>query len=71
MKNIETQLRQAIENSGQTVYALHQATGLHTSTLYKFVAGEQTLRLDMAARLAAHLGYELRKIEKPKTTKGK
>ena len=71
MKNIEQTLRDAAKESGQTVYALHRSTGLHTAPLYKFLAGEQSLRLNLAAKLAEHLGYELRKVDKPKTTKGK
>ncbi len=70
---IEDQLKQAIRKSGLSLYRLYRETDVHTACLYNFMAGKQSLRLDLAARLAACLGFELRKIESEKTTakKGK
>jgi plasmid maintenance system antidote protein VapI len=45
---------------GDNFLALQQATGVLRQSLMKFVRGEQSLRLDMADRLADHFGLELR-----------
>ena len=50
-------LRQAL-NEAQSLYAVSKATGVQKTSLIRFVRGEQSLRLDMADRLAAHLGIE-------------
>jgi plasmid maintenance system antidote protein VapI len=49
-------LRQAIADSGETFVGLEKATGVKRQSLMKFARGEQSLRLDMADRLAAYLG---------------
>jgi plasmid maintenance system antidote protein VapI len=61
-------IREAVE-AGRTNYkALERETGLTRASIMRFVAGNQSLRLDMADRLAAHFGLELR--AKAKRTKG-
>jgi plasmid maintenance system antidote protein VapI len=46
---------------GRTNYkALERATGVTRASIMRFVRGTQSLRLDMADRLAAHFGLELR-----------
>jgi plasmid maintenance system antidote protein VapI len=46
---------------GQTNYkALERETGVTRASIMRFVRGSQSLRLDMADRLAAHFGLELR-----------
>ena len=51
--------------SGRTSYkALERETGVTRASIMRFVRGSQFLRLDMADRLAAYFGLELR-------TKGK
>jgi plasmid maintenance system antidote protein VapI len=53
-------IRDAVE-AGRTNYkALERETGLTRASIMRFVAGKQSLRLDMADRLAAHFGLELR-----------
>ncbi len=53
-------IRAAVE-SGETNYlALERETGLTRASIMRFVAGKQSLRLDMADRLAARFGLELR-----------
>jgi transcriptional regulator with XRE-family HTH domain len=57
-------LRHAIAvavEQGQTNYlALERETGVTRASIRRFVNGERTLRLDMADRLAAYFGLELR-----------
>jgi plasmid maintenance system antidote protein VapI len=57
-------IRAAVE-SGKTNYlALERETGLTRASIMRFVAGRQSLRLDLADRLAAYFGLELRKRKK-------
>jgi plasmid maintenance system antidote protein VapI len=59
----ETILR-AIE-AGRTNYkALERESGVTRASIMRFVKGTRSLRLDMADRLAAYFGLELRR--KPK-----
>jgi plasmid maintenance system antidote protein VapI len=54
-------IRDAVE-AGRTNYkALERETGLTRASIMRFVAGKQSLRLDMADRLAACFGLELRR----------
>ena len=54
-------IRAAIE-SGETNYlAMERETGLTRESIMRFVAGKQSLRLDMADRLAAYFGLELKR----------
>ncbi len=58
-QNIEHQLRQAIKTSGLTHYRIGKDCGIDNHCVARFVRGEQTLRLDIAARIAAYLNLEL------------
>ena len=49
-------LLKAIEDSGQSLYSIAKATGMQKTALGRFVARKQSLRLDIADRLAAHFG---------------
>jgi len=51
-------LLKTIKESGQSLYSIAKATGMQKTALGRFVAGKQSLRLDMADRLAAHFGIE-------------
>jgi plasmid maintenance system antidote protein VapI len=53
-------LRQTIIRSGLSFNALEKETGVLRQSLMKFVRGEQSLRLDMAGKVAAYFGLELR-----------
>ena len=53
-------LRRSILECGMTVLELERATGLKRASIMRFVAGKQSLRLDMADRLADYFGLELR-----------
>lgn len=61
---ISEALRHTIRNSGQTIYAIAKETGLEAASIRRFMAGRQSLRLDMADRLARHLGMELKQTKK-------
>jgi plasmid maintenance system antidote protein VapI len=53
-------LRQTIIDSGMTFLELERATGLKRASIMRFVQGSQSLRLDMADRLAVYFGLEVR-----------
>jgi len=56
-------LRQAAIKSGYSQRQLCKAADLERTSIARFMRGEQSLRLDRAAKLADFLGLEL----KPKT----
>lgn len=57
-------IRAAVK-SGQTNFlSLERETGLTRASIMRFVAGKQSLRLDMADRLAVRFGLELRTRQK-------
>ena len=63
-KPLTTAIKQAIAESDLSFKALERATGVKRQSLMKFMAGEQSLRLDMADKLATH--FELRlEVKKP------
>ena len=70
MRTMSETLREALRKSTLTVYAVAKATGLQTDSLYRFLDGRTSLRLDLADRLAEFLGFELRKPAK-RSTSGK
>jgi plasmid maintenance system antidote protein VapI len=53
-------LKQAIVNSGLAHIALERETGVKRASIMRFLRGEQSIRLDMADKLAAYFGLELR-----------
>ncbi|MGE0609911.1 MAG: helix-turn-helix domain-containing protein [Pirellulales bacterium] len=70
-KSIDEQLRQAILNAGESVYAVAQGSGVSHPVLYRFLAKERDLRLESAAKLCQYLGLELAPIvRKPRLMKG-
>ena len=52
-------IRQAIIDSGQSYCSIEQQTGVQRSSIMRFVRDEQSLRLDVADKLAAHFGLEV------------
>jgi plasmid maintenance system antidote protein VapI len=54
-------LRQTIAESGMSYNALQKETGVTRASIMRFVRGDQSLRLDVADRLAAFFDLELRK----------
>jgi plasmid maintenance system antidote protein VapI len=60
-------LREALTEPGApSLYAVAKATGTQKASLGRFVRGDTSLRLDLADRLAAHLGIESRRTRRRK-----
>jgi hypothetical protein len=54
----------AIEDGRTNFKALQRETGVTRASIMRFVRGSQSLRLDMADKIAAHFGLELRRKRK-------
>jgi len=55
-------LRAALKSSGQTLYRVSMETDIGQDVLSRFVREEQVgLSLQLAGRLAVHLGYQLKR----------
>jgi plasmid maintenance system antidote protein VapI len=52
-------LRRAIAGSGMAHIAIARATGVQRASVMRFMQGRQSLRLDVADRLAAYFGLEV------------
>ena len=63
-KTVTDQLKQAVTDSGETLYGVAKGSGAEYSALLRFMAGERGIRLDTADKLAAYLGLELRPARK-------
>jgi hypothetical protein len=61
MKTPTDMIKHEIRQSGMSLYAISKATGLDASALGKFMAGKQSLRLDLAERLLHFFKLEVRK----------
>jgi hypothetical protein len=59
-------LRKTIIDSGIPLLQIEHETGVQRASLSRFVRGKNSLRLDIADRLASYLGLELRTTKKPK-----
>jgi transcriptional regulator with XRE-family HTH domain len=56
-------LLKAIKQSGQSLYSIAQSTGMDKAALGRFLAGKQSLRLNIADKLAAHFGLNLARYQ--------
>jgi transcriptional regulator with XRE-family HTH domain len=61
------QIRRAIENAGETPYAIAQGSGVNKSQLSRILNTDCSLSIDSAERVADYLGYQI--VLKPKRTK--
>jgi len=52
-------LRKTIADSGLPLLVIERETGVKRASVMRFLRGEQSLRLDMADKLAAYFGLEL------------
>lgn len=60
-------LRQALSEPGApSLTSIANATGTQRASLVRFRRGDSSLRLDLADRLAAHLGIECRRTRRRK-----
>ena len=57
-------IRQAVNKSEHSRYAICMATGIEQSSLSRFMDGRTSLRLDRADKLAAYLGLVLVKKDR-------
>ncbi|MCK4340914.1 MAG: hypothetical protein KAY37_04245 [Phycisphaerae bacterium] len=60
-QTITAVLKKAIAESGLPYLTIEQATGVKRASIMRFMRGEQSLRLDMADKLASHFGFECRR----------
>jgi plasmid maintenance system antidote protein VapI len=70
MTTMTDALKRAIRDCGLPMLTLEQRTGVKRQSVMRFMANRQSLRLDMADRLAAHLGLELRPAKGRRKAKG-
>ena len=61
---ITDQLRDAIEVSGESYYALAQRTGVSRQQISRFMAGERDLRFAEAAKLCVALELHLSSVRR-------
>jgi plasmid maintenance system antidote protein VapI len=54
----------AIQSGRETYLGLERATGVTRASIMRFVRGTQSLRLDLADRLAERFGLQLRPRKK-------
>jgi len=59
-------LKQTIAESGMSFRGLETATGIKRQSLMKFMRDEQSLRLDIADKLAEYFGLALQPTKKRK-----
>lgn len=57
-KTMTQVLKQAIAQGGETYTAIESTTGVKRASIMRFMRGEQSLRLDLADKLAEHFGIE-------------
>jgi plasmid maintenance system antidote protein VapI len=62
-KTMTQSLLHAVENCELSFHELQRQTGVKRQSLMKFVRGEQSLRLDMADKLAVFFELELQPVK--------
>jgi transcriptional regulator with XRE-family HTH domain len=68
-KKLTDQLRQAIDDSGQTRYQIAKATGIDESALAKFYNGHRGLSMQALNALGEYLQLKITLGRKPDTSK--
>ena len=63
-KNMTDVLKQCL--SEVPLYSVEKETGVQRASLLRFVRGDQSIRLDIADRLAEHFGIEVTRKRKRK-----
>ena len=69
MSKITETLRQAVQKSKKSRYALWQETRIEQAVLSRFATGSRGLSIDTIEKLAPALGFEI--VLRKKTRKGK
>jgi plasmid maintenance system antidote protein VapI len=67
--SITDTLRRTVIESGMSMKAPSRETGVARASIQQFIDGRQSLRLDMADRLAAYFELGLSKARKPRRRK--
>lgn len=67
--SISDVLRRAILDSGLPLLRIANETGVQRASLSRFVRGKNSLRLDVADRLATYFGLGLKPTEKRQSRK--
>ena len=60
MSEILNEVRQLIENSGESRYSIWKATGIPQGQLCRLMQGQSGLSLNSLERLLQHLGHEIK-----------
>jgi plasmid maintenance system antidote protein VapI len=66
VKTMTEVIRRAVLDCGRPLQQVAEAAGIERASLSRFVRGQRTLRLDMADRLAAYFGLELKQTRRPR-----
>lgn len=56
---ISEELRQAIRDSGLSLYRISQDSGVAYATLHRFAAGKRAVSMNVMDKLCAYLGLRL------------
>jgi hypothetical protein len=64
---LSDQVRQAIEECGETRYAICKATGLDNATLCRFISGERGLSMNALDTVAEYLELDI--VRRRRTSK--
>ena len=67
---LSDELRQAIVDSGLTLYRVAKDSGVSYGVMYRFAADERDITLTTAGKIADALGLHLAKLPKRATSKG-
>lgn len=70
-KTISDQLRDILENCGQTRYRIAKATGISEPTLSRFTTGSRGLPMKTLDKLGLYLGLEIRVARRTAQAKGR
>ena len=63
---LQDDLRQAVQNSGLSLYAVAKGSGIAYQVLHRFARGERDLTLETASKLADYFGMRLTRPRRPK-----
>ncbi len=67
---VSQQLREAIDGSGQSRYAICKATGIPQSNMSRFMSGQSGLSMESLDTLCEFLGLELKPTGRTRTKGG-
>ena len=64
---LQDQLREAVENSGLSLYRIAKGSGIAYQVLHRFANGQRDLTLETATKLADYFGMRQTRPKRPKT----